>query len=110
MLLYLPNVHSAAGIWSEVIPTGEGPSARFAVAGDCLDPHIGGTLVFIGGCDKNLKALEDMHFLHTGLSSNPPTNTHYFPLTFTYFGYTIYFELSRYPFDKYLNLVLYSHD
>ncbi|XP_047265784.1 kelch domain-containing protein 3 isoform X1 [Capsicum annuum] len=59
---------SAAGIWSEVIPTGEGPSARFAVAGDCLDPHIGGTLVFIGGCDKNLKALEDMHFLHTGLA------------------------------------------
>lgn len=57
----------AAGTWSEVMPTGEGPSARFSVAGDCLDPHLGGALVFVGGCDKNLQPLEDMYYLHTGL-------------------------------------------
>ncbi|XP_060204931.1 uncharacterized protein LOC132632846 isoform X1 [Lycium barbarum] len=57
----------AAGAWSEVMPTGEGPSARFSVAGDCLDPHLGGALIFIGGCDKNLQPLEDMYYLYTGL-------------------------------------------
>ncbi|KAJ8553730.1 hypothetical protein K7X08_024408 [Anisodus acutangulus] len=58
----------AAGTWSEVMPTGEGPSARFSVAGDCLDPHLGGALVFVGGCDKNLQPLEDMYYLYTGLA------------------------------------------
>lgn len=57
----------AAGTWSKVMPTGEGPSARFSVAGDCLDPHLGGSLVFIGGCDRKLQPLEDMYYLHTGL-------------------------------------------
>ncbi|XP_009596275.1 uncharacterized protein LOC107831980 [Nicotiana tabacum] len=57
----------AAGTWTEVMPTGEGPSARFSVAGDCLDPHLGGALVFIGGCDNNLQPLEDMYYLYTGL-------------------------------------------
>lgn len=47
--------------------TGVGPSARFSVAGDCLDPQISGVLVFIGGCNKNLEALDDMFYLHTGL-------------------------------------------
>lgn len=47
--------------------TGIGPSARFSVAGDCLDPQMGGVLVLIGGCDKSLEALDDMFFLYTGL-------------------------------------------
>ncbi|XP_055825667.1 tip elongation aberrant protein 1-like [Solanum dulcamara] len=57
----------AAGTWSEVMLTGEGPSARFSVAGDCLDPHLGGALVFIGGCNNTLQPLEDMYYLHTGI-------------------------------------------
>lgn len=46
--------------------TGDTPSARFSVTGDCLDPTMGGVLVFIGGCNKNLEALGDMYYLHTG--------------------------------------------
>lgn len=76
------------------MPTGEGPSARFSVAGDCLDPHLGGALVFIGGCDNNLQPLEDMYYLYTGLSLNPPTITHCFPLACTYLWYNIDLELS----------------
>lgn len=45
---------------------GEGPSARFSVAGVALDPHMQGILVFIGGCNRNLEALDDMYYLHTG--------------------------------------------
>ncbi|KAJ6874398.1 kelch domain-containing protein 3-like [Populus alba x Populus x berolinensis] len=54
------------GVWTKVMTTGDGPSARFSVAGDCLDPLKGGVLVFIGGCNKSLEALEDMYYLHTG--------------------------------------------
>lgn len=54
------------GIWTKIISSGDGPSARFSMSGDCLDPSKGGVLVFIGGCNKNLEALDDMYFLHTG--------------------------------------------
>ncbi|KAL8150625.1 hypothetical protein V2J09_020433 [Rumex salicifolius] len=47
--------------------SGDGPSARFSMAGDCLDPTINGALVFIGGCNKNLEALDDMYFLYTDI-------------------------------------------
>ncbi|KAJ4713221.1 kelch domain-containing protein 3-like isoform X2 [Melia azedarach] len=63
--LYMLDVDT--GLWTKVITTGEGPSARFSVAGDCLDPLKGGVLVFIGGCNKSLEALDDMYFLYTGL-------------------------------------------
>ncbi|KAG5234031.1 tip elongation aberrant protein [Salix suchowensis] len=56
------------GIWTMVMTTGDGPSARFSVAGDCLDPLKGGVLVFIGGCNKSLEALEDMYYLYTDLT------------------------------------------
>ncbi|XP_022850490.1 nitrile-specifier protein 5 isoform X3 [Olea europaea var. sylvestris] len=56
------------GIWTKVIASGEGPSGRFSMAGESLDPQMGGVLVFIGGCNKNLEALDDMYYLHTGLS------------------------------------------
>ncbi|XP_033132668.1 rab9 effector protein with kelch motifs isoform X2 [Brassica rapa] len=54
-------------VWSKVLTIGEGPSARFSSAGACLDPHRSGFLVFVGGCNKNLEALDDMFYLHTGL-------------------------------------------
>ncbi|KAL0697889.1 hypothetical protein Bca4012_054011 [Brassica carinata] len=54
-------------VWSKVLTIGEGPSARFSSAGACLDPHKSGFLVFLGGCNKNLEALDDMFYLHTGL-------------------------------------------
>ncbi|KAM7471228.1 hypothetical protein LguiA_009411 [Lonicera macranthoides] len=57
-----------AGLWTKVMATGEGPSARFSMAGDCLDPQEGGVLAFVGGCNKNLEALDDMYYLYTGLS------------------------------------------
>lgn len=50
--------------------TGDGPSARFSMAGDSLDPTNGGVLVFIGGCNKNLEALDDMYYLRTGSYAN----------------------------------------
>uniref|UniRef100_A0A2P2LA44 Uncharacterized protein MANES_06G082800 n=1 Tax=Rhizophora mucronata TaxID=61149 RepID=A0A2P2LA44_RHIMU len=57
------------GVWTKVMTTGDGPSARFSMAGDCLDPLKGGILMFIGGCNKSLEALDDMYYLHTGLAS-----------------------------------------
>ncbi|KAE8711821.1 rhomboid protein 1 [Hibiscus syriacus] len=63
--LYMLDVDT--GIWTKVITMGDGPSARFSVAGDCLDPLKSGVLVFIGGCDKTLEALDDLYYLHTGL-------------------------------------------
>uniref|UniRef100_A0A5B6YFY5 Putative RING finger protein B n=2 Tax=Davidia involucrata TaxID=16924 RepID=A0A5B6YFY5_DAVIN len=56
------------GLWTKVITTGEGPSARFSMAGDSLDPEKGGVLVFIGGCNKTLEALDDMYYFYTGLA------------------------------------------
>lgn len=54
------------GVWTNVTPTTNVPSARFSVAGDCLDPLKDGVLVFIGGCNKSLEALDDMYYLYTG--------------------------------------------
>ncbi|KAL5751468.1 hypothetical protein ACOSP7_026071 [Xanthoceras sorbifolium] len=65
--LYMLDVDT--GLWTKVMTTGEVPSARFSVAGDCLDPLKGGVLVFIGGCNKSLEALDDMYYLYTGLAS-----------------------------------------
>ncbi|XAR63822.1 hypothetical protein NMG60_11023920 [Bertholletia excelsa] len=56
------------GVWTKVIAAGEGPSARFSMAGDSLDPQKGGVLVFLGGCNKNLEALDDMYYLYTGFT------------------------------------------
>ncbi|KAK6925131.1 Kelch repeat type 1 [Dillenia turbinata] len=61
--LHMLNVDS--GLWTKVSATGEGPSARFSIAGDCLDPLKGGVLVFVGGCNKHLEALDDMYYLYT---------------------------------------------
>lgn len=55
------------GVWTKLMTAGEGPSARFSMAGDSLDPQRGGVIVFIGGCNKTLEALDDMYFLYTGL-------------------------------------------
>lgn len=65
------NLDFETGCWTKVMTTGEGPSARFSMAGDSLDPRNGGVLVFIGGCNKNLEALDDMYYLRTGISTEP---------------------------------------
>ncbi|KAL6012027.1 hypothetical protein ACLOJK_002498 [Asimina triloba] len=62
--LHILNVDTA--VWSKVANAGVGPSARFSVAGDCLDPQKG-ILVFIGGCNQNLEALDDMYYLYTDM-------------------------------------------
>ncbi|XP_073123814.1 uncharacterized protein [Henckelia pumila] len=63
--IYMLDIEN--GTWVKIVSTGEGPTGRFSMAGESLDPQMGGVLVFIGGCDKNLEALDDMYFLHTGL-------------------------------------------
>ncbi|XP_010539984.1 PREDICTED: acyl-CoA-binding domain-containing protein 4 isoform X2 [Tarenaya hassleriana] len=63
--LYVLDVEAC--VWSRVLTMSEGPSARFSASGDCLDPHKSGMLVFVGGCNKNLEALDDMYYLCTGL-------------------------------------------
>ncbi|CAH2036969.1 unnamed protein product [Thlaspi arvense] len=63
--LYVLDVDTC--VWSKVLTIGEGPSARFSSAGACLDPHKAGFLVIVGGCNRNLEALDDMFYLHTGL-------------------------------------------
>lgn len=64
--LYMLDIESA--IWSKVTTAGAGPSARFSMAGDCLDPVRSGVLIFVGGCNRSLEALDDMYYLHTGLT------------------------------------------
>ncbi|XP_054822682.1 tip elongation aberrant protein 1-like [Prosopis cineraria] len=64
--LYMLDVDT--GLWTKVATTGDSPCARFSVSGDCLDPIIGGVLVFIGGCNKSLEALDDLYYLYTGLA------------------------------------------
>ena len=64
-VIHLP-MFADTGVWTKVTTIGSGPSARFSVAGDCLDPLKRGVLVFIGGCNKSLEALDDMYYLHTG--------------------------------------------
>ncbi|XP_022921955.1 acyl-CoA-binding domain-containing protein 6-like [Cucurbita moschata] len=55
------------GVWTKITTMGDGPSARFSVAGDCLDPYKVGTLALLGGCNRSLEALDDMYYLFTGL-------------------------------------------
>ncbi|XP_056175446.1 tip elongation aberrant protein 1-like [Syzygium oleosum] len=64
--LYMLDVESA--IWSKVTIAGDGPSPRFSMAGACLDPVRSGVLAFVGGCNKSLEALDDICYLHTGLT------------------------------------------
>lgn len=67
--VYMLDVEN--GLWTKIMAIGEGPSARFSMAGEILDPHMQGVLVFIGGCDRNLEALDDLYYLHTGLVRLP---------------------------------------
>ncbi|CAH1432310.1 unnamed protein product [Lactuca virosa] len=53
--------------WTKVMTIGEGPSARFSMAGSTLHPQHGGALIFIGGCNKKLEALDDMFYRFTGI-------------------------------------------
>ncbi|XP_052176236.1 tip elongation aberrant protein 1-like isoform X3 [Diospyros lotus] len=62
--IYMLDVDT--GVWTKVMTVGERPSPRFSVAGDSLDPEKSDALVFLGGCNKNLDALDDMYYLHTG--------------------------------------------
>ncbi|KAL3748626.1 hypothetical protein ACJRO7_009802 [Eucalyptus globulus] len=64
--LYMLDVEST--IWSKLTTTGAGPSARFSMAGVCLDPVRSGVLAFVGGCNRSLEALDDIYYLHTGLT------------------------------------------
>ncbi|KAI5084665.1 hypothetical protein GOP47_0000834 [Adiantum capillus-veneris] len=62
--LHMLNLET--GLWTKVTTSGVGPSSRFSVAGDCVDVKSG-VLVFIGGCNENLEALDDMYYLDTEL-------------------------------------------
>ncbi|XP_020242016.1 rab9 effector protein with kelch motifs-like isoform X2 [Asparagus officinalis] len=62
--LHVLNVGTST--WSRVVTTNKGPSARFSVAGDCLDEQSG-IIAFIGGCNRHLEALDDMYYLHTSM-------------------------------------------
>uniref|UniRef100_A0A0D6R3K1 DCD domain-containing protein n=1 Tax=Araucaria cunninghamii TaxID=56994 RepID=A0A0D6R3K1_ARACU len=63
--LHVLNIET--GVWTKVTAMGQGPSARFSMAGDCLD-FKKGVLAFIGGCNENLEALDDMYYLHTEMT------------------------------------------
>lgn len=53
------------GVWTKAVTTGVGPSPRFSLAGDVVDAERG-ILLFIGGCNENLEALDDMYYFDTG--------------------------------------------
>ncbi|XP_020583851.1 host cell factor-like isoform X2 [Phalaenopsis equestris] len=63
--LHVLNVET--GKWNRVTNINRGPSARFSGAGDCLNEQRG-ILVFIGGCNKSLEALDDMYYLYTDMT------------------------------------------
>lgn len=63
---FVGNILAENGLWTKIMAADEGPSARFSMAGEILDPHMQGVLVFIGGCNRNLEALDDFFYLHTG--------------------------------------------
>lgn len=65
--LHVLNVET--GKWNRVTNINKGPSARFSGAGDCLDEQRG-ILVFLGGCNKSLEALDDMYYLYTDMTVN----------------------------------------
>lgn len=60
------NILAENGLWTKIMAADEGPSARFSMAGEILGPHMQGVLVFIGGCNRHLEALDDFYYLHTG--------------------------------------------
>lgn len=64
--LHMLNIES--GVWTKVTAMGQGPSARFSMAGDCMD-FKRGILAFIGGCNENLEALDDMYYLDTEMTT-----------------------------------------
>ncbi|CAM6124228.1 unnamed protein product [Calypogeia fissa] len=64
--LHVLNVEN--GVWTKATTVGEGPSPRFSLAGDCAEPDKG-ILMFIGGCNENLEALDDMYYLDTELKA-----------------------------------------
>lgn len=64
--LHVLNVDN--GVWTKATTVGEGPSPRFSLAGDCAEPDKG-ILMFIGGCNENLEALDDMYYLDTELKA-----------------------------------------
>ncbi|XP_023531128.1 RING finger protein B isoform X1 [Cucurbita pepo subsp. pepo] len=64
--LYMLDIET--GVWTKITTTGDGPCARFSVAGECLDPYKVGVLALLGGCNKSLEALDDMYYLFTGLA------------------------------------------
>ncbi|XP_047315944.1 kelch domain-containing protein 3-like isoform X2 [Impatiens glandulifera] len=57
------------GVWTKLMVAGSGPSARFSSAGDIIDQSNSSIIVLIGGCNKNLEALGDMYYMHTGLAN-----------------------------------------
>ncbi|KAL3695736.1 hypothetical protein R1sor_009812 [Riccia sorocarpa] len=62
-------LHIETGVWTKAATVGEGPSPRFSLAGDSADPARG-ILLFFGGCNQNLEALEDMYYLDTEMKSD----------------------------------------
>ncbi|KAI6683250.1 hypothetical protein NL676_029163 [Syzygium grande] len=64
--LYMLDVESA--IWSTMTSAGHGPSPRFSMAAACLDPGRSGVLAFVGGCNGSFEVLDDIYYLHTGLT------------------------------------------
>ncbi|KAL1532048.1 putative protein, contains kelch repeat [Salvia divinorum] len=67
--LYMLDLET--GALTEVTSTGDCPSARYSVAGACVDPQMRGVLVFLGGYRDNHGVLDDMYYLHTALTRSP---------------------------------------
>ncbi|KAG0616185.1 hypothetical protein M758_5G097000 [Ceratodon purpureus] len=64
--LHVLNVDN--GVWTRATTSGVGPSPRFSLAGDVVDTERG-ILLFIGGCNENLEALDDMYYLDTEMKA-----------------------------------------
>nr|VDC88717.1 unnamed protein product [Brassica rapa] len=61
--LYVLDVET--GVWSKIVAMEDRPPARFSAAAVCLGPYKAGSFFFFGGCNKNLKPLDDTYYFHT---------------------------------------------
>ncbi|XP_024521607.1 acyl-CoA-binding domain-containing protein 6 [Selaginella moellendorffii] len=62
-----------SGEWHKPEVTGNGPSHRFSLASDLIDPERG-VVALYGGCNGELEALPEMFFLHTDLVTSTTSN------------------------------------
>ncbi len=111
-VFYSPKYHplssvvgAGTGVWTQVITTGNKPSARVYMAGDFL----GVKAVLLGGRNERLEALDDMYYLLPGVAFffNFNSGTKFFNLESATFG-SVFFLLEYYLTDLAFWVIMFA--